>query len=204
MVLKTAKVKRWGSADAAAKDCQFTREAQDASRSKHCGAQSATAEGRSSVRSRRSNQDRQSRNDELPRKARPDKIPSPACVHPTAPSPPPTPQPFPMAPPRWCRCAGRCRSRARNSATIVAQASHAQSRRSLPLRRCRRSKRPHAPAGNQRCRSLGDQRFFAVVPMIAMKELGLSHDIINVNGGVCALVMIAPAAAHPVSLLAAL
>ncbi len=28
---------------------------------------------------------------------------------------------------------------------------------------------------------------FAVVPMIAMKELGLSHDKINVNGGACAL-----------------
>ncbi|WP_420433844.1 thiolase family protein [Hyphobacterium sp.] len=28
---------------------------------------------------------------------------------------------------------------------------------------------------------------FAVVPMIAMKELGLSHDIVNVNGGACAL-----------------
>lgn len=28
---------------------------------------------------------------------------------------------------------------------------------------------------------------FAVVPMIAIKELGLSHEIINVNGGACAL-----------------
>jgi acetyl-CoA C-acetyltransferase len=28
---------------------------------------------------------------------------------------------------------------------------------------------------------------FAVVPMIAMKELGLSHDTVNVNGGACAL-----------------
>jgi acetyl-CoA C-acetyltransferase len=28
---------------------------------------------------------------------------------------------------------------------------------------------------------------FAVVPMIAMKDLGISHDIINVNGGACAL-----------------
>ncbi|MBL4539673.1 MULTISPECIES: thiolase family protein [Oceanicaulis] len=28
---------------------------------------------------------------------------------------------------------------------------------------------------------------FAVVPMIAMKELGLSHDVVNVNGGACAL-----------------
>jgi len=28
---------------------------------------------------------------------------------------------------------------------------------------------------------------FAVVPMAAMKELGISHDIINVNGGACAL-----------------
>ncbi|MEQ8406097.1 MAG: thiolase family protein [Oceanicaulis sp.] len=28
---------------------------------------------------------------------------------------------------------------------------------------------------------------FAVVPMIAMKELGLSHDIINIHGGACAL-----------------
>jgi acetyl-CoA C-acetyltransferase len=28
---------------------------------------------------------------------------------------------------------------------------------------------------------------FAVVPMIAMKELGVSHDRVNVNGGACAL-----------------
>ena len=28
---------------------------------------------------------------------------------------------------------------------------------------------------------------FAVVPMAAMKELGISHDIVNVNGGACAL-----------------
>ena len=28
---------------------------------------------------------------------------------------------------------------------------------------------------------------FAVVPMAAMKELGIGHDIINVNGGACAL-----------------
>ena len=28
---------------------------------------------------------------------------------------------------------------------------------------------------------------FAVVPMIAMKELGISHDVVNVNGGACAL-----------------
>ncbi len=28
---------------------------------------------------------------------------------------------------------------------------------------------------------------FAVVPMIAMKEMGLSHDIVNVNGGACAM-----------------
>ena len=28
---------------------------------------------------------------------------------------------------------------------------------------------------------------FAVVPMIAMKELGIGHDKVNVNGGACAL-----------------
>ncbi|KAA5803743.1 thiolase family protein [Alkalicaulis satelles] len=28
---------------------------------------------------------------------------------------------------------------------------------------------------------------FAVVPMIAMKELGLGHDVVNINGGACAL-----------------
>ncbi len=28
---------------------------------------------------------------------------------------------------------------------------------------------------------------FAVVPMALMRELGLSHDIVNVNGGACAL-----------------
>jgi acetyl-CoA C-acetyltransferase len=28
---------------------------------------------------------------------------------------------------------------------------------------------------------------FAVVPMIAIKDLGITHDVINVNGGACAL-----------------
>jgi len=28
---------------------------------------------------------------------------------------------------------------------------------------------------------------FAVVPMALMRELGLSHEIVNVNGGACAL-----------------
>ena len=28
---------------------------------------------------------------------------------------------------------------------------------------------------------------FAVVPMAAREELGISHDIVNVNGGACAL-----------------
>ena len=28
---------------------------------------------------------------------------------------------------------------------------------------------------------------FAVVPMIAMKEMGISHDKLNVNGGACAM-----------------
>ena len=28
---------------------------------------------------------------------------------------------------------------------------------------------------------------FAVVPMAAMKELGIPHEIVNVNGGACAL-----------------
>jgi len=28
---------------------------------------------------------------------------------------------------------------------------------------------------------------FAVVPMIAMKELGIAHDIVNIHGGACAL-----------------
>jgi acetyl-CoA C-acetyltransferase len=28
---------------------------------------------------------------------------------------------------------------------------------------------------------------FAVVPMALMKELGVSHDVVNVNGGACAL-----------------
>jgi acetyl-CoA C-acetyltransferase len=28
---------------------------------------------------------------------------------------------------------------------------------------------------------------FAVVPMIAMQEMGISHDIVNVNGGACAM-----------------
>jgi acetyl-CoA C-acetyltransferase len=181
-------------ADRSAKEYQFTREAQDAYALETLRrAQSAGSEGRfrreiATVETKAGVID----TDELPRKARPDKIPSlkPAF----------TPDGTVTAANASAISDGAAalvlmrRGDAEKQgkkiiATIVAQASHAQEPAkftSAPV-----------PAIQKALERAGWKTIdvdlweinesFAIVPMIAMKELGLSHDIINVNGGASAL-----------------
>ncbi|HYD87753.1 MAG TPA: thiolase family protein [Vitreimonas sp.] len=181
-------------ADQAAKEYQFSRESQDAYALETLRrAQSATSEGRfkreiAAIETKAGALD----TDELPRKAKPDKIPSlkPAF----------TPDGTVTAANASAISDGAAalvlmrRSDAEKQgrkiiARIVAQSSHAQEP----------SKFTSAPVpAIQKALTRADWKVsdvdlweineaFAIVPMIAMKELGLSHDIINVNGGACAL-----------------
>jgi acetyl-CoA C-acetyltransferase len=181
-------------ADQAAKEYQFTREAQDAYALETLKrAQAATAEGRfkrelAAVESKAGVID----TDELPRKARPDKIPSlkPAF----------TPDGTVTAANASAISDGAAalvlmrRSDTEKQgkkviARIVAQSSHAHEPAKFTSAPVPAIQKALARAGWK----VGDvdlweiNEAFAVVPMIAIKELGISHDIINVNGGACAL-----------------
>jgi acetyl-CoA C-acetyltransferase len=181
-------------ADRAAKEYQFTREAQDAYALETLRrAQSATKEGRfkreiAPVETKAGAID----TDELPRKARPDKIPSlkPAF----------TPDGTVTAANASAISDGAAalvlmrREDAEKQgkkiiATIVAQSSHAQAPSkftSAPVPAIQKAlTRANWKVGEVELWEVNEA--FAVVPMIAMKELGISHDIINVNGGACAL-----------------
>ncbi len=181
-------------ADHAAKEYQFTREAQDEYALETLRrAQSATAEGRfkreiAVVETKAGAVD----TDELPRKARPDKIPSlkPAF----------TPEGTVTAANASAISDGAAalvlmrREDAEKQgkkiiATIVAQSSHAQAPSkftSAPVPAIQKAlTRANWKVGDVDLWEINEA--FAVVPMIAMKELGISHDIINVNGGACAL-----------------
>jgi acetyl-CoA C-acetyltransferase len=181
-------------ADQAAKDYQFSRESQDAYALETLKrAQNATTEGRfkreiTPIETKAGALD----TDELPRKARPDKIPSlkPAF----------TPDGTVTAANASAISDGAAalvlmrrgdaeKQGAKIIATIVAQSSHAQEP----------SKFTSAPVpAIQKALARAEWKTkdvdlweineaFAIVPMIAMKELGISHDVINVNGGACAL-----------------
>lgn len=181
-------------ADHAAKEYQFTREAQDEYALETLRrAQSATAEGRfkreiAVVETKAGAVD----TDELPRKARPDKIPSlkPAF----------TPDGTVTAANASAISDGAAalvlmrREDAEKQgkkiiATIVAQSSHAQAPSkftSAPVPAIQKAlTRANWKIGDVDLWEINEA--FAVVPMIAMKELGIGHDIINVNGGACAL-----------------
>ncbi len=181
-------------ADQTAKEYQFSREAQDAYALETLKrAQNAAAEGRfkreiAPIETKAGVID----TDELPRKARPDKIPSlkPAF----------TPDGTVTAANASAISDGAAalvlmrRADAEKQgkkiiARIVAQSSHAQEPAkftSAPV-----------PAIQKALARVGWKtsdvdlweinEAFAIVPMIAMKELNISHDIINVNGGACAL-----------------
>jgi acetyl-CoA C-acetyltransferase len=181
-------------ADAAAKDYQFTRESQDAYALETLKrAQNATSEGRfkreiAAIESKTGALD----TDELPRKARPDKIPSlkPAF----------TPDGTVTAANASAISDGAAalvlmrRSDAEKQgkkiiARIVAQSSHAQEPSkftSAPVPAIQKAlQRAGWKASDVDLWEINEA--FAIVPMIAMKELNISHDIINVNGGACAL-----------------
>jgi acetyl-CoA C-acetyltransferase len=181
-------------ADQTAKEYQFSREAQDAYALETLRrAQEATAQGRfkreiAPIELKTGAIDA----DELPRKARPDKIPSlkPAF----------TPDGTVTAANASAISDGAAalvlmrESDAKEQgrkiiARIVAQASHAHEPAKFTTAPVPAIQKALARAGWKASDvDLWEiNEAFAIVPMIAMKELGLSHDIINVNGGACAL-----------------
>jgi acetyl-CoA C-acetyltransferase len=181
-------------ADQTAKEYQFSREAQDAYAIETLRrAQEATAQGRfkreiAAIESKTGAIDA----DELPRKAKPEKIPSlkPAF----------TPDGTVTAANASAISDGAAAlvlMRERDAkeqgktilARIVAQSSHAHAPAKFTTAPVPAIKKALDRAGWKASDvDLWEiNEAFAIVPMIAMKELGLSHDIINVNGGACAL-----------------
>jgi acetyl-CoA C-acetyltransferase len=181
-------------ADQTAKEYQFSRESQDAYALETLKrAQNATTEGRfkreiAAIDTKAGAID----TDELPRKARPDKIPSlkPAF----------TPDGTVTAANASAISDGAAalvlmrRSDAEKQgktviARIVAQASHAHEPAKFTTAPVPAIQKALARASWK----VSDvdlweiNEAFAIVPMIAMKELNITHDIINVNGGACAL-----------------
>ena len=181
-------------ADKTAKEYQFSREAQDAYALETLKrAQAASSEGRfkreiAPIESKAGVID----TDELPRKARPDKIPSlkPAF----------TPDGTVTAANASAisdgaaalvlmRKADAEKQGKKILGRIVAQASYAHEPAKFTT--------APVPAIQKALERAGWKtndvdlweinEAFAIVPMIAMKELGISHDKINVNGGACAL-----------------
>jgi acetyl-CoA C-acetyltransferase len=181
-------------ADQTAKEYQFTREAQDAYALETLRrAQSATAEGRfkreiAPVDSKAGVID----TDELPRKARPDKIPS---LKPA------------FTPDGTITAANASAISDGAAALVLMRKSDAEKQGKKILGRIvAQASYAHEPAkfttapvpaiqkALQRAGWKTDDvdlweinEAFAIVPMIAMKELGISHEKINVNGGACAL-----------------
>ncbi|MEZ5995633.1 MAG: thiolase family protein [Hyphomonadaceae bacterium] len=181
-------------ADQAAKDYQFTREQQDAYALETLRrAQSATSEGRfkreiAAVETKAGVVD----TDELPRKARPDKIPSlkPAFTHDgTVTAANASAISDGAAALVLMRRSDAEKQGKKIIARIVAQSAHAQEPSKFTSAPVPAIQKALTRAGWQaKDVDLWEiNEAFAVVPMIAMKELGLSHDIINVNGGACAL-----------------
>ncbi|MDX2275777.1 MAG: acetyl-CoA C-acyltransferase [Hyphomonadaceae bacterium] len=181
-------------ADQAAKEYQFTREAQDQYALETLSrAQAATKEGRfkreiAPVETKAGVVD----TDELPRKAKPEKIPTlkPAF----------TPDGTVTAANASAISDGAAAlvlMRASDAkakglkpiARIVAQSSHAQEPAkftSAPVPAIKKAlDRAGWKASDVDLWEINEA--FAIVPMIAMRELGISHDKINVNGGACAL-----------------
>ena len=88
------------------------------------------------------------------------------------------------------RVAPRSELGAKPIARIVGHATHAQEPEwftTAPVGAVAQAARPR-PAGRSTDVDLWEvNEAFAVVPMALMNELKLSHDIVNVNGGACAL-----------------
>ena len=181
-----------------AQEYQFTREAQDAYAIETLRrAQAATASGAfkreiTALTVKGRDGDTQISIDELPRKAKPEKIPSlkPAFNKDGT-----------------VTAANASAISDGAAALVLMRLSEAEKRGLKPLARIVSSAgHAHAPAYfttapvHAMNKALGKAGWgvkdvdlfeineaFAVVPMIAMKDLSISHDIINVNGGACAL-----------------
>ncbi len=181
-------------ADQAAKEYQFTRTSQDAyALETLTRAQNAAKEGRfkreiAAVESKAGLVD----TDELPRKARPDKIPSlkPAFTDGgTVTAANASAISDGAAALVLMRASDAAAQGKTPLARIVAQASHAQEPAKFTSAPVPAIKKALDRAGWK----IGDvdlweiNEAFAVVPLIAMKELNIGLDQLNVNGGACAL-----------------
>lgn len=181
-------------ADQTAKEYQFSREAQDAYALETLKrAQNATAEGRfkreiAPIESKAGVID----TDELPRKAKPDKIPS---LKPA------------FTPDGTVTAANASAISDGAAALVLMRKSDAEKQGKKILGRIvSQASYAHEPAKFTTAPVPAIQKAleragwsasdvdlweineaFAIVPMIAMKDLGISHDKINVNGGACAL-----------------
>jgi acetyl-CoA C-acetyltransferase len=181
-------------ADQTAKEYQFSREAQDAYALETLRrAQSATAEGRfkreiAAIEAKTGAID----TDELPRKARPDKIPSlkPAFMQDgTVTAANASAISDGAAALVLMRRSDAEKQGKKIVARIVAQSSHAhepQKFTTAPVPAIQKAlARANWKASDVDLWEINEA--FAIVPMIAMKDLNISDDIINVNGGACAL-----------------
>lgn len=181
-------------ADQTAKEYQFSREAQDAYALETLRrAQSATSEGRfkreiAAIEAKTGAID----TDELPRKARPDKIPSlkPAFTQDgTVTAANASAISDGAAALVLMRKSDAEKQGKKIIARIVAQSSHAhepQKFTTAPVPAIQKAlARANWKASDVDLWEINEA--FAIVPMIAMKDLNISHDIINVNGGACAL-----------------
>jgi acetyl-CoA C-acetyltransferase len=181
-------------ADQAAKEYQFTREAQDKYALETLArAQSASKEGRfkreiAPVETKAGVVD----TDELPRKAKPEKIPSLKAAF--------TPDGTVTAANASAisdgaaalvlmRASDAKKKGLKPIARIVSQSSHAQEPAKFTSAPVPAIKKALDRAGWKASEvDLWEiNEAFAIVPMIAMRDLDISHDKINVNGGACAL-----------------
>ncbi|NWG54938.1 MAG: thiolase family protein [Hydrogenophilaceae bacterium] len=185
-------------ADQTAKEYQFTREAQDAYALETLKrAQDATKEGRfkreiAAVKIEGRGDPIVVDTDELPRKARPDKIPSlkPAFSKDGTVTAANASAISDGAAALVLMRESEAKKRGlKPLARIVSNAAHAQEPAKFTSAPVPAMKKALEKAGWK----AGDvdlweiNEAFAIVPMIAMKELGIPHEKLNVNGGACAL-----------------
>jgi acetyl-CoA C-acetyltransferase len=185
-------------ADRIAQEYQFTRQAQDEyaletlARAQRAAASGGFAREIAAVTIAGRGTDTVLDSDELPRKARPDKIPSlkPAfgkdgtvtAANASAIS-------DGAAALVMMRRSTAETLGAKPLATIVASAAHAQQPAYFTTAPVHAMTKALAKAGwtASDVDLFEINEAFAVVPMIAMRDMGLSHDVVNVNGGACAL-----------------
>jgi acetyl-CoA C-acetyltransferase len=185
-------------ADMIAKEYQFTREQQDAYALETLSrAQSATKEGRfkreiTPVTVKGKKGDVTIDTDELPRTAMPDKIPTlrPAFSKDGTVTAANASGISDGAAALVLMRASEAKKRGlKPLATIVSSAAHSHEPAYFTTAPVPAMKKALAKAGWEASDvDLWEiNEAFAVVPMIAMKELGITHDKVNVNGGACAL-----------------